>query len=192
MAKKKASPKKAEREPMIPGSRKEAEEFVHRVGILRREISAVISGAEAKIAEIQKAVADSTDSPSQEIQDLLEGLFVFLETSGPDLIEDSSRRSIVLGTGVIGERLSPWKVELKGVEEVLGELDRMGLARFVRTIREVNKDAMLATETDRNLAATVKGVNVVREDTFYVKPTELGEDVTRLRRITIGKERVRK
>jgi phage host-nuclease inhibitor protein Gam len=93
---------------------------------------------------------------------------------------------------VIGERLSPWKVELKGVEEVLGELDRMGLARFVRTIREVNKDAMLATKEDRDLAATVKGVTVVREDTFFVNPTELGEDVTRLRKITIGKEKVKR
>lgn len=189
MAKKKAVPKKAEREPMIPGSREEAGEFVRRIGNLKRRISSAISEAEAKIAEIQKTAADATDGPSQEIQDLLEGLFFFFETNSPELTEDGSRRSVNLGTGTIGERLSPWKVELKGVEEVLEELHKIGLSRFIRQKEEVNKEAMLATEEDRKLAATVKGVSVVREDTFFVKPTELGEDVTRLRKITIGKER---
>ena len=189
MAKKKTAPKKTEREPMIPGSREDASEFVRRIGDLKRRISISIADAETKIAEIQKAAADAINGPAEVIQDLLDGLFIFFETNSPELTEDGSRRSVDLGTGTIGERLSPWKVELKGTEEVLAELHRLGIANFIRTKEEVNKEAMLASEANRNLAATVKGVSVVREDTFFVKPTELGEDVTRLRKITIGKER---
>ena len=189
MAKKKAAPKKAEREPMIPESKEDASEFVRRIGNLKRRISISIADAETKIAEIQKAAADAINGPAEVIQDLLDGLFVFFETNSPELTEDGSRRSVDLVTGTIGERKSPWKVELKGTEEVLAELHRLGIANFIRTKEEVNKEAMLASEANRNLAATVKGVSVVREDTFFVKPNELGEDVTRLRKITIGKER---
>ena len=193
MAKKKAGAKaEKEREIPIPSNRTEAAEFVGKVRILKNRIAAVIAEAEAKIAAIQKMAADATDAPKEEVRDLVEGLFVFFETNSPELTEDGARRSVDLLTGVIGERLSPWKVELKGVEEVLEELHRMGLTKFIRPKEEVNKDAMLSSETDRNLAATVKGVSVVREDTFFVKPTELGEDVTRLRKITIGKEKVKK
>ena len=194
MAKRKSGPKAAEEEQaiLIPESREEASEFVRRIGNLKRRISISTANAETKIAEIQKAAADDINGPTEEIYDLLDGLFFFFETNSPELTEDGSRRSVDLGTGTIGERLSPWKVELKGVEEVLEELHRMGLTKFIRPKEEVNKDAMLSSETDRNLAASVKGVSVVREDTFFVKPTELSEDVTRLRKIAIGKEKVKK
>jgi len=189
----KKNPAEEEPEIEIPKDRVEAAEFVRKVGALKIEISAVNAQAEAKIATIKQDAESSTAGSKKEIEALVEGLFVFFEIDSPELTEDGARKSVDLGTGVIGVRLSPWKVEIKGVEDVLRELERMGISNlFVRQIRrlEINKEAMLSTETSRELASRVKGVSVVHEEVFFVSPCGLGGvDITSPRKIKIGKQR---
>ncbi len=199
MANRPAKKKPAEQEPevRIPQDRAEAAEFVGKIGLLRIGISAVearlgerIAVIQKELAEIQQKLEEETLPFRTEMETLVDGLFIFFETNSPELTEDGARRSVDLGTGVIGERLNSWKTEIRKAEDVLDELRRTGLERFIRQKEEINKEAMLATKEDRNLASTVKGVAVVREEEFFVRPADLGGvDVTRLRKITIGKQR---
>ncbi len=194
MANRPAKKKPAEEpEVRILQDREEAAEFVRRVGELKIEVSSIVAQAEARIAKINQEVTDSTAGLKEEMEALVDGLFIFFETNSPELTEDGARRSVDLVTGVIGERLNPWRVEVKKVEDVLARLREMGISDlFVRQIQisEINKSVMLASAINRELAANVRGITIVREEVFFVSPVGLGGvNITKSRRITIGKQK---
>jgi phage host-nuclease inhibitor protein Gam len=189
-AKKKPAKKSKEPEVRIPKDRSDAAESVRLVGLLRDGISVIedrlgkeVAVIQKRLAEIQQRLEEETLPLRTQMEILVDGLFIFFETNSPELTEDGARRSVDLGTGVIGERLNPWKAEIKKAEDVLEELKRMSLSQFIRTKEELSRDAMLATEESRKLASQVKGVSIVREEEFFVSPVDLmfaNMDVTNL------------
>lgn len=52
-------------------------------------------------------------------------------------------------------------------------LKKAGLTRFIRTKEEVNKDAMLASKEDRELANGIKGITIGSDgEDFSIEPAE--------------------
>lgn len=164
---------------VIPRGRDEAAEFVRRVGDAQRKLKMIAADAEGRIGVIQEEVARETQPYQEEIDRLVDGLFQFFEANRGELTEGGARKSADLVTGTIGEHTNPYKVELAEKKEVvLTNLRQLGLSdRFIRTVEEINREAMLESNENRTLAATVKGVRIVQVVEFCVKPAETLEEI---------------
>lgn len=172
----------------VPKSREEAAEFVHQVGERQRELEAIAADAESRIAVIQKEVTEKAE-PHQDVLNLLvDGLYLYFTANHEELTQNGKRKSVDLGTGTIGEHINPHKVELtKKKEAVLANIKELGLKDlFIRTAEDINREVMLESEENKALAATVRGVRVLQEKEFRVKPhdtlKEVVADEARLKR----------
>lgn len=163
---------------VVPKNREEAAEFVRQVGDKQRKLEAVVADAEGRIAAIRQEVAEKALPHQEKLDRLVDGLFLFFGANRDELTDGGKRKSADLGTGTIGEHTNPHKVELTDVKAVLANLKQLGLTdKFIRTVEEVNKEAMLESEENRKLAATVKGVKVSQAVEFLVRPAETLKEV---------------
>lgn len=173
---------------VVPKNREAAAKFVRQVGDEQRELEAIAADAGSRIALLQEAATRKAQPHQEALDRLVDGLFKFFETNRAALTNGGSRKSADLGTGTIGEYTNPHRVDLtdnKGA--VLANLKKLGLAgEFIRNVEEINREAMLESEENRALAATVKGVKVTQTIEFRVKPSEalkeVVADVARLKR----------
>lgn len=65
--------------------------------------------------------------------------------------------------------MTPPKVVVRAVENVLDYLRMAGLNRFIRSKEEVNKDAILA---EPEAVADIKGISISQREEFIVVPFE--------------------
>ncbi len=164
---------------VVPKNREEAAEFVRRVGDAQRELKRIAADAQGRIVAIQEKVGKEAQPHQERIDRFVDGLFLFFDTNRAELTESGKRKSVDLATGTIGEHTNPHKVDLtEKTEVVLENLRKLNLGeQFIRSIEEVNREAMLKSEESRTLAATVKGVKVVQVVEFRVKPSETLEEI---------------
>ncbi len=164
---------------VVPKNREEAAEFVCQVGNKQRELEAIAANAEGRIAVIQQEVTKKVQPHQEKLDRLVDGLFLFFDAHRVELTKDGARKSVDLGTGTIGEHTNPYKINLsEKVKTVIKNLKQLGLAdRFIRTSEEINREAMLKSDKNRILAATVKGVKVVQTIEFFVEPEETLKEV---------------
>lgn len=173
---------------VVPKNREEAAKFVRQVGDKQRELEAIAADAGSRIALLQEAAAKKAQPHQEALDRFVDGLFQFFEANRAELTDSGKRKSTDLGTGTIGEHTNPHKVDLTEKKEaVLANLKQLGLTdKFIRKVEEVNREAMLESEENRKLAATVKGVKVTQTIEFLVKPAEtlkeVVADVARLKR----------
>lgn len=163
----------------VPQDRNQATEFVRRVGDVQRQLKEIAAGAEERIAAIQQEAAQNAQPHQEELDRLVDGLFRFFEANRNELTGGGTRKSADLGTGIIGEHANPHRVELTEKKEaVLANLRKLNLGeQFIRTVEEINREAMLESEESRALAATVRGVKIAQTVEFRVKPNETLEEV---------------
>lgn len=164
---------------VIPQNRNEAAEFVRRVGDAQRELKRISADAQGRIAVIQEEVAKEAQPYQKNLEGLVDSLFLFFEANRNELTEGGKRKSVDFVTGIIGEHTNPHKVDLtEKTEVVLENLRKLNLGeRFIRTVEEINREAMLKSEESRTLAATVKGIKVVQIVEFLVKPSDTLEEI---------------
>ncbi len=65
--------------------------------------------------------------------------------------------------------MTPPKVFIRAIENVLDYLRMAGLNRFIRVKEEVNKDAILA---EPEVVANIKGISITQREEFIVIPFE--------------------
>ena len=121
------------------------------------------------IVKLKEAPESAAAPRAEEIAALTEGLRTWCEANRAALTDGGKRKSADLGTGRIEWRRSPPKVMLRGVEAVIAAIKKLGQP-FIRTIEEVDKEAMLG---DPAKARLVPGVSVGSEGEFFaVEPFE--------------------
>ncbi len=120
-----------------------------------------------------KEQAEAEAAPLKErVKALTEGLKIWAEANRDALTNGGKVKFADLGTGKVSWRFRPPAVKFSRarVEEVLERLKSLGLQRFIRTVEEVDKNAMLA---DRDAARAVQGVTIASEgEDFIVEPFE--------------------
>jgi phage host-nuclease inhibitor protein Gam len=158
----------------IPYSTAEVSEFISRLRDAKRAIEKKTLTANARIAKIQAELVAETTPIQQELDDLAAGLQAYATAHRFELTDGGKVQSTEFGTGRLGWRMTPPRVELRGLDKVIDWLRREGLKAFLRIKWEVNKEAMLA---DPERAETVPGVSIVQEEVFYVWPQEFDEEV---------------
>lgn len=156
----------------VPQSKNDCAQCIHQLGDLQRDFErerAEMNDAIAAItAQHQPRLADL----QQRMQALQDGIQAWCEAHRVQLCGEGDKlgKTANMVTGEVSWRQRPPSVSIRGVDNVIETLERMGLNRFIRSKAEPNKEAMLAEpEAVRGIA----GINIVTgvED-FIVVPFE--------------------
>jgi phage host-nuclease inhibitor protein Gam len=153
----------------IPQNREEADEFIYKIGEATRDRQLAETAMNEDIARIKAEYEAKAGPAAVAIAKLTWGLQTWCEAYRQDLLKGDSK-TVKFGNGKVSWRARPPKVTLRGIKKILAWLEKHKLDRFVRIIREVNKEAMLS---DPAAAAKIPGVKIgsAGED-FIVAPFE--------------------
>ncbi len=174
MGKKPTRVKNAAVKHTVPQSREEAAEYIAEIGRLQRNRGRIEAAMNDEIATIKQRYEEQAKPLGDDIRQLSQGVQVWCEANREAITQGGKVKFATLTTGKVNWRTRPPKVTLRGKESILENLKRLGLARFVRTSEEINKEAML---NEPALAKTVPGVNITQGEDFVITPfeTELEE-----------------
>ena len=154
---------------LIPRDREEADEFIYKIGEASRDRQLAETAMNEDIAKIKAEYERKSEPAAAAIKRLTAGLQTWCETHRKTLLIGDSK-TVKFGNGEVSWRARPPKVTLRGLEKILAWLDKHKLYRFVRIIREINKEAMLSDPVE---ARKIPGVTIgsAGED-FIVTPFE--------------------
>jgi len=172
---KKATRIKAEAPDLkIPQNRDETAEYIAEIGRLQRQRQRIEADMNDEIARVKEKFEALAQPLGDDIRQLSKGVQTWCDANRAQLTGGGKVKFAQLPTGKINWRTRPPKVNLKGKEVIIETLKRLGLTRFVRTIEEVNKEAMLA---EPEVAVSVSGVSITQGEDFVITPyeTELDE-----------------
>ncbi len=162
------------RAPIIPASRDEVASAIYEIGLRQRERQHIEATMNDELAAIRAKHEAKAQVHAEEIKRLATGVQIYCETHREELLGVERTKTVKLATGEIRWRMRPPSVSIKGVDTVIEALERLGLARFVRVKKEVNKDAILA---EVEAVQGIKGITVKQGEDFIIRPheTELEE-----------------
>jgi len=154
----------------VPQSRDEAAATVTAIGNLNRELARLETGMNDALAQVKTRFEAMAEPHRTAVTEKTERLKIWAEANRQALTGGDKTKTVDLGTGLLKWRLRPPAVRLSKVDDVIERLKTLGLARFLRTKEEVNKEAMQA---EPEVARTVAGVSIgsAGED-FIVEPFE--------------------
>lgn len=153
-----------------PQSRDECARDIGSLGELRREHQRLTTDMNDLIAEVTQRYQPQLDGLAERAKQLQQRIQTWCEAHRTELTDGGRTKTANLVTGEVSWRQRPPSVMVRGVDAVIETLKRLGLARFVRTREEVNKEAVL---NEPKAVAGVAGISVVSgvED-FVVTPFE--------------------
>ncbi|MCP1772884.1 phage host-nuclease inhibitor protein Gam [Neisseria perflava] len=149
-------------------TREEAQEQIRRLGDIMREREGIQADMNNAIAALQE-VAAANAAPLDEEAQAIEAAVHAWATANRDALTDGGKVKFAdLTTGMIKWRNNPPKCSVSGVDAVIALLEgNSALERFVRTKKEVNKDAVL-NEAEFFAAHLVPGLKIVQGKEFFV------------------------
>ena len=153
----------------VPQNKDEANAFIAEIGVSQRRRQDIETAMNDLIAPIKAKHEVDGKVHGERIIALTEGLMRWAEANRQDLTKDKTK-TVSMAAGEIFWRQRPPKVSVRGTEAVINAIERLGLTHFIRTKKELDKEALLR-EPDK--AAAIQGVSVgsAGED-FGVKPFE--------------------
>lgn len=161
---------KAKALQVTPQSRDDCARDIAALGELQRDLQRATAAMNDEIANITKTYQPQLDALKERADLLQTGIQTWCEANRFELTSGGKVKTANLVTGEVAWRQRPPSVSIRGAETVIETLKRLGLAKFVRTKEEVNKEAILNEPKE---VAGVAGINVVTgvED-FIVTPFE--------------------
>jgi phage host-nuclease inhibitor protein Gam len=153
----------------IPQSKAMAADQLHQLGNLQREHQRVSTELNDRIAELTKQAQPILENLATNIEALHTGLQTWCEANRSSLLADGGKTANLI-TGEVSWRFKPPSVSVRGVEDVIQQLEDKNLSKFIRTKREINKEAIL---NDPDAVQGIKGLTVVSGvEEFIVTPFE--------------------
>lgn len=150
----------------VPQSREEASERVAEIGILQRKVAELEVEMNAELARVKKAHEDAAAPSNQAIEAKFEAVHAWAAAHREELCP-GRKKTVKLTSGEISWRMTPRAVALKKVKDVIAELKRRRLKRFIRITEAVDKEAILKAPT---AVAKVAGITIGQREEFVVKP----------------------
>jgi phage host-nuclease inhibitor protein Gam len=144
---------------------------IKELGDSQRELTRIETRINDAIARITAAKKDEIDALQTRVETLTAGIQGWCEANRTVLCPGNTKTANLV-TGEVSWRQRPPSVQIRKAEKIIAALKALGLARFVRTKEEVNKEAILAEPA---AAVGVAGLTVVTgvED-FVIAPFEAG------------------
>ena len=161
--------KKASVKHPVPQSRESANAEIYFIGeaqrarqVIQKEMNDRLAAIKAEFEEHAKEYTESIKARSEAVQ-------IWAEANRESLTSHGKVKTVKLGNGEIKWRTTPPKVSVRGAADVIDHMIKAGLERFVRTKREVNKDAIL---NDAEAVSHIKGIHVSQSEDFVIIPFE--------------------
>lgn len=149
----------------IPATLSEVASFITAIAEKQRAINTKKREAKKKVEAINKELAAEVKVLKNERDTFFNALFAFAQPRKEEFTEFA--RSIKLETGTFGWRWTPPAVALdEGVTDadVIRLLEKKGLGKYVRIIKELDREAMLRDRPE------VKHVSYEQREEFFAKP----------------------
>ena len=164
---------KAKAQIYVPQSKDEAASDIRKIGDLQRGITRLTSEMNDAIANITEAYQPTLQELNDRLKTMQSAVQAYCEAHRDELTGGKAKTANLV-TGEVQWRQRPPSVAVRGAESVIAALKGFGLARFVRTKEEINKEAIL---NEPEAVKGVAGITVVTgvED-FVITPFE--QDVT--------------
>lgn len=126
------------------------------------------------LARVRQAWESQAAPHAERIRELTTGVHLWCEANRTRLTQDGKVKYARLASGEIKWRMTPPKVVIRAVDNVLEYLAQNGLERFIRLKAEPNKEAIL---TEPEAVLHIKGITVSQKEEFIILPfeTELEE-----------------
>lgn len=151
-----------------PASLAEAEQLLREVGTQQRQVEALETRMNERLASIKSDYEEKAAPLNESIEAKFRSLQAWAEAHRGSLLE-GTRKSAKIASGELGWRTSPPKVRISGAAAILIALKELGLQRFIRSKEEVDKDAI---RKDPIAVAHVKGVSITQNEEFWIRPFE--------------------
>lgn len=170
---------------IVPKSIEQVAFFIGEIGKCQRKLEQIQAKLNEDIEQI-KAQAVKRSLPYQEtITELFESIFIFAERHRDKLTEKGEKKTVHFSTGDVLWRRMPLAVSIasRNVKKVIEMCKSLGLERFIRIKKELDKEAMLR---EREVAEKIWGVNIGQKEQFVVKPAEVVEiarDMKKLQKV---------
>ena len=162
--------KRAAEAVAIPQTREQAEAALAQLGAVQRSLTLIEAAMAERVAGERKAGEAEAKPLLAQAETLKHGLCLWAEAHRQALTDGGRTKTAKLATGEVSWRTRPPKVTLRDTAAVLESIGALGLAQFLRTKTEVNKEAMLAEPA---LARQVPGVTIASEgEEIILSPTE--------------------
>lgn len=153
-------------------TREEVEVAIKEVGDLQRELQRVATHQNDELAAITEKYAPQITELQEQIKPLQKAIEVWCEANRAELTNNGKTKTGSFNTGEVQWRQRPPSVLIRKADDVIEQLHRLGLSRFIRTKEELNKESMLA---EAELAATIKGITIkTGVEDFVITPFEQG------------------
>jgi phage host-nuclease inhibitor protein Gam len=161
---------KAQAQINVPQTKGEVAAYIKQIGDLQRQLGRAQAEMNDSIAHITASYQPTLETYQTQLAGLQEGVQSWCEANRADLTSEGKTKTANLITGEVQWRQRPPSVRISKSEVVLETLARLGLSRFIRTVQEVNKAAIL---DEPDAVKGVAGIAVVKgvED-FVITPFE--------------------
>jgi phage host-nuclease inhibitor protein Gam len=169
MTKKKKLAKTLAAQHSVPQSRDAVIAAISEIGAAMRERTRIETEMNDEISAIKARYELLAEPHSQAITALQAGVQTWCEANRNVLTSGGKVKTHAFASGEVRWRTTPPSVSIRAVDAVLKTLEESGLERFIRTKREVNKDAiLLEPEAVRRIA----GITINQNEEFVVVPFE--------------------
>lgn len=153
---------------VVPQDVHEAAHVLAEIGRHKRHIEASERLLNDRLT-LMRQEHDEAARPHQEaIERLFEGLRIWAEANRARLCADGGKTAR-LATGCVRWRMTPPRVRLTRVADVLRALDAAGLDRFIAVKKDVNRQAIL---DDPAAVADIPGIEISQHEEFIAEPNE--------------------
>ncbi len=149
----------------IPASVQEAIGYLISIGKKQQAINDIKRGLKEETARLKEEADEKIRVLTLDRDNFFTALFAFASSRKRELTQ--TNRSVRTSSGVFGWRFTPPYVTLAPNltdEALIKRLKAQGLDKYVRTIEEVNREALLE---DRPV---IRGVSYEQRDEFFAKP----------------------
>lgn len=128
---------------IVPHSKGECAGLIAQLGELSRESQRLTGEMNDQIAAVTLGYQPRLEHLQGQVEALQKGIQTWCEANRAELTREGKVKTANLVTGEIQWRQRPPSCRITGADAVMDALERLGLGRFVRAKREINKEAIL-------------------------------------------------
>lgn len=149
---------------VVPQNLTEANRAVKAIGVEQRAIDAAVRACEAEIAKLKEKLEAKIAPHLEKRKVHFDGLFAYASVHKAELTVES--KTVVLTAGKFLWRYTPPAVLVEDDQKMIDKLKGLDLSDYVRTIEELDREALLRDRTTLKVA----GLSFTQREEFVVVP----------------------
>lgn len=148
--------------------------YVAELGATERKLARVRDQFNTRVELARRTAATKAEPLQTRRDELIRGIDSYVESHRDELTQGGKTKTVKLPSGEIQWRMTPPKVTLRKVQEILDYFKERKLNRFIRVKEEVDKTALLK---EPEVARAIPGISIGQVEELIVKPLDLEIEV---------------